>query len=367
MSVKHSQLGDFLATTLDDLPENYFEVTWDNQDYEACRIMQQDRYVIDGGDEVERKVMFDHSGRAHYRRYYDIDEPTAADVMHTIKAPWTQITTDYSWDELEILRNKNNAKGFIDLMKIKRTDALWSLAQKIEERFWKTPSTSSDDLYPYGVPYYINMMDKDTTTDGFVGQTIRYQDGNTGTTCAGVDASTEPKWRNWAALYTDIDNTMLKKFRLAFMYTRFKAPIIVNDPSNVRTLQKRIYTDFSNTADLMDLVDAKDDRHTTKEGLGRMIVADGPLVYINRLPVVPIPELESDTDLETTDATGAVYCVDFSFFIPYIQQGYWMKEGEPMTDRLQHTTFTIYIDGSHNNICLNRRRAGFVLHKALTA
>jgi len=36
----------------------------------------------------------------------------------------------------------------------------------IEERFWKTPTSAADDLYPYGIPYYLNMLDADSTTAG---------------------------------------------------------------------------------------------------------------------------------------------------------------------------------------------------------
>jgi len=44
-----------------------------------------------------------------------------------------------------------------------------------------------------------------------------------------------------------------------------------------------------------------------------------------------------------------------------------MNESEPRTDRGQHTTYTIFIDGAHNNLLLNKREAGFVLHKAIPA
>ena len=367
MSVKDTELLDLLATTLPDLPKQEFEVGWDNQDYEWCRIMQKSRYVINGGDMVERQIMLDNLGNARYRRNYDTDEPSTGNVMHTIRAPWCRLSADYSWDEFEILRNKNDAKGFIDMMKVKRVEGLWGLAELIENRAWKTPTSSTDDLYPYGVPYYIRMMDKDTTTDGFVGKTIRYQNGSTGTVCANIDASTEAKWRNYAALYTNIDNSFLKAFRLAFMYTRFKAPLIVKDPSNKRTAQKRIYTDFDTTAQLMDLADAKDDNHKGKDVLGNLRVDDGGLAFINRLPVVPIPQLENVTDPETGDAASPVYTVDFKYFIPFIHQGYWMKEKAPMTSVGQHTTFTVFLDGAHNNMCTNARLGGFVLHKALTA
>ena len=366
MAVKGSQLADLIMTTLDDLPKNYFDVTWDRQDYEFCRIYQTERTVIDGGEQIQRQVMLNPTGNARYRRYYDVDSPAVQDVMHQIRVPWCQLGTHYSWDRAEIAKQQNSAKGFIKLMKIRRLDGLWSLAKLIEDRAWKTPATSTDDLYPYGVSYYINWMNADTTTDGFVGQTIRYQDGNTGTTCAGIDASSESLWRNYAALYTTIDNAMLRTFRLAFLYTNFKAPLIVNDPSQPRNGAKRIYTTFENVVDLQDLADSKDDNHSGKDVLGNLRMDETGLVYVNRLPVIPIADLNSQTDPETGDDPESIYCINFEKFIPFVHDGYWLEESEAMTDRTQHTTFTVFLDGQHNNLCTNRREAGFVVHKALT-
>lgn len=367
MGVKNADLADLIATTLPDLPEQYFEVMWDNTDYEFCRIYQTERMEVDGGTNIQRKVMLDHSGNARYRRLFDTDDPQVSDVVDTITVPWTQIGTHYSWDKLEILRNKNSAKGFIRLLETRRIDGLWSLAQLIEERAWKTPTSSTDDLYPYGVPYYINHLAAGGTTAGFNGQTIRYQNASVGTVCAGIDASTEAKWRNYAAIYTTVDNAMLKTFRKAFLLTKFKAPLILNDPAQKRNAAKRIYCDADTAVSLQDLADAKDDKHTGKEVLGNIRMDDGALVLINRLPVVYITELDSFTEPVGDTATAPIYCIDFEKFIPYVQDGYWMEEGEPMTDRRQHTTFTVFLDGSHNNLCTNRRTCGFVIHKAIPA
>jgi hypothetical protein len=280
--------------------------------------------------------------------------------MHTIKVPWALIGTNYSWDEFELLQQKNSAKGFINLMKVRRTDGLWSLANLIEEKAWKTPTNATDDLYPYGVPYYLpvkNAAGSVNATNGFVGATITYQDATTGTVCANIDAANEEKWRSYAALYTAIDNAFLKSFRLAFMYTQFKAPLFVNDPSNKRQAAKRIYTDFDTVAQLMNLADQKDDNHSGKDALGNLRVDDSGLCTINRLPVVGIPQLNGAT-------YTPLYTVDFSKFVPVVHDGYWMEEKEPMVGRGQHTTYTVFLDGAHNNLCLNRRTCGFVMHKA---
>lgn len=361
MAVKNADLADLIAITLNDLPKQEFEVGWDNQDYEFCRIYQNERMEIDGGPQIERKVMLDPTGNARYRRLFDTDTPAVGDVMHTIKVPWTQIGTNYSWDKLEIMRNKNSAKGFINLMKVRRIDGLWSLADLIEERAWKTPESETDDLYPYGVPYYLSpYTDTSGTVNssaGFLGKAVKFQDGTYSYTRANISSNTEAKWRNYAAVYTAVDNALLKSFRKAFISTRFKAPLFINDPQNKRTAQKRVYTDLDTVTSLMELADKKDDRHTGKDVLSNLKVDEGGLCYINRLPVVYIPQLD-DAGLTP------IYCVDFAKFIPYVQDGYWMEEGEPMTDRGQHTTFTVFLDGAHNNLCLNMRTAGFIMHKA---
>lgn len=360
MSVKNEELLDLLQTTLEDMPKQEFEVMWDNPDYEFCRIYQKEAMSVDGGTSIMRKVMLDPTGNASYRRNFDTDTPMIGNVMQEINVPWCQLGTNYSWDKFEILRNKNSAKGFIDLMKVRRIDGLWALANLIETKAWLTPTSATDDLYPYGVAYYLNMLDAAATTAGFNARTIRYQDGTTGTICAGLDAAVHTKWKNYAALYTAVDNAMLKTFRTAFLKTRFKAPLFINDPSKQGNGQKRIYTNSDNVVELQALADARDDNHSGSDVMGNIRVDDSGLVFINRLPVQYIPELEDVT-------YDPIYCIDFKYFKPFVHAGYWMEESEPMTDRGQHTTFTVFLDGAHNNLCINRRRAGFVLHTAIPA
>ena len=360
MGVKLSQLADMIEITLADLPKQEFEVMWDDPEYEFCRIYQNERMEIDGGSSIKRKVMLDPAGGAHYRRTFDTDEPDVEDVMKGIEVPWCQIGTDYSWDIFEILLNKNNEKGFINLMKTRRVAKLWGLAALIEERAWKTPTSATDDLYPYGVPYYLTFYESDSTistTDGFNGEFIKYQDGTYSAEVAGLSATTYDKWRNYCAVYSDINNAMLEKFRTAFLLTRFKAPLFIKDPADKRVAAKRIYTDADTAVKLQTLADQRDDNHTGGELMGNIRADDSGVVFLNRVPVVYIPQLVGAT-------ASPIYCVDFSKFIPVTHSGRWMEESEPMIDRSQHTTFTVFLDGAHQNLCLNRRKAGFVLHKS---
>jgi len=370
--IANADLIDLIATTLPQLPEQYFEVTWTNNDYEACRIYQRDRMEVDGGTSIKRKVMFSNTGNARYRRLFDTDDPAVSDVMVEIDVPWTQIGTHYSWDILELKRNQS-ARGFIRLLETRRIDGLWSLADLIEERFWMTPDSSTDDLHPYGVPYYLNMLDAGSTTAGFLGRRVVFQDRVTSVTCAGISADTETKWKNYAATYTAVNNAMLESFRTAFMATKFKAPLILNDPAQARNAAKRVYCNLETIIKLQVLADARDDFHRGKDVLGNIRIDDGATVYLNRLPVVYINELDGTSVAPSQASTATItadpiYCVDFEKFIPYVQDGYWMEETEPISGGVtQHTTFTVFLDGSHNNLCVNRRKAGFVLHKPIIA
>jgi hypothetical protein len=214
------------------------------------------------------------------------------------------------------------------------------------------------------VPYYLNLLDSGDTTAGFRAKTITYQDASTGTNCAGLDAALaeNAKWRNYAAVYTTVDSTLLKKFRRAIIATQFKAPLFINDPSDVRAAQKRVYAGLDVTVGLQDLLDSRDDNHTPKDLMGGVLAQVEGTIMLNRMPVVYIPQLDSAT-LHPAKY-DPIFCVDFSYFQPVVHDGYWMEESDPMSDRSQHTTFTIYIDGAHNNLCTSRRRAGFVLHLA---
>ncbi|MCK5614406.1 hypothetical protein KAR91_71730, partial [Candidatus Pacearchaeota archaeon] len=324
--IANADLIDLIATTLPQLPEQYFEVTWTNNDYEACRIYQRDRMEVDGGTSIKRKVMFSPTGNARYRRLFDTDDPAVSDVMVEIDVPWCQIGTHYSWDILEIKRNASSARGFIRLLETRRIDGLWSLADLIEERFWMTPESATDDLNPYGIPYYLRMLDAGSTTDGFLGRRVVYQNGSTSTTCAGIDADVETRWKNWAATYTSVDNALLETFRTAFTRTKFKAPLIVNDPAQVRNAAKRVYCNADTIVKLQVLADARDDFHRGTDvmgnvkprPMGNIRIDDGATVYLNRLPVIYINQLDDVTNTQTSylSETDPIYCVDFEKFIP---------------------------------------------------
>lgn len=359
--VNNDQLQDLILTTLKDLPDGEFEIMWDSQNYEICQIYQQHRRQVDGGTSIQRNVILDRKGNARYRRLFDTDNPSVDNVQDTIDVPWAQLSTDYSWDVAEILRNRSSKKGFINLIRSRRAERMWDLAELIEERGWLTPTSATDKLYPYGIPYYLNKLNSGVTTGGFSGQTIRYQGGTTGTICAGIDASTNAKWRNYADVYDKVDNNLLRKLRRATRLTRFRpSPMAIKPGQDGPGMPIKLYAGIDIVTELEDLADKRDDNTGPMDLAGKNLHSYEGSVYFNKMPFVYVPHLDDDTD-------DPIYCVDWTKIQPVVQDSYWMVESKPMSDRGQHTTITVFLDGSHNNLCINRRTAGFVIHKPTTA
>jgi len=264
-----------------------------------------------------------------------------------------------------LLTQMSSEKAYISLIKTRVNDALWAWADLIEERGWKTPTSATDNLYPYGIPYYLNKLDAADTTAGFRGHTIRYQDASTGTVCAGLQAGAaagDTKWQNYADVYTLVDNALLKKFRKAFRLTRFFPPRFINNPGQDQETNRVIYVAGDEYDALGDLADKRDDRNTPQDLMGgvRVRINERGIPFINGHPVVYVPVLDDDTD-------HPIYAVDWTKIRAIVQDGYWMKEKDPMQSPFQHTVLVVYVDGRCCILCLNRKTAGFVLHHTTSA
>lgn len=350
---------DLLRTTLADLPKNKFEVMWTYQRYEFNRIFDEKKLVIDGGTSVKRNVVLDHTGQARFRQMFDLDQVNVGHVHKQIDVPWTQLSTQYAWDEVELMTQMNSTKGYISLIKTRVNDSLWAWADLIEERGWQTPTNSTDNLYPYGVPYYLNQIASGQTAGDFNGRTIVFGDTSTGTVCAGLDGATEPKWRNYADEYTVVDNSLLKKFRKAFRLTRFFPPKFINNPGEDQLTDRMVYVPGDVYDSLGDMLDKRDDNSQPQDLMGgvRVRINENGVPFVNGHPIVYIPYLDNDQ-------YNPIYAVDWTKLRTVVQDGYWMEEKAPMKSPTQHTVLVVYVDGRCCILCLNRRTAGFVLHLA---
>ena len=94
--------------------------------------------------------MTDQSGSARDTGLYEVDQMNVADVMATASIPYRHMTANYSIERREIAINRAPAQ-IVDLVRIRRNDAMISLAEHIEKRFWHVPADTSRTLRISGV------------------------------------------------------------------------------------------------------------------------------------------------------------------------------------------------------------------------
>lgn len=362
--ISNSDLVDLQNTTLQNLPKLDFEVALLRQQYQVINEwFKNDKVNVESGTSIVRNIILNTSGNARHVRLYQKTSLNVADVQVRITAPWVQVQSSYSIERREALRNRKPAM-YIELLKSRRIDGMLSLADLLEGRAWVSPDTSSDDLNPYGLPYWLskvmpsNASGYSATIDipgTFSGRRVLYNvSGSVTNNVGGIDPTANSQWRSYADTYTAIDQYFVKTMRKAFHATKFVSPMIVKDLKEGPSSKFRIYMGLQNLTDFEDL--------TTKanENLGPDLDKFHGVTTFRRVPVLYTPPLDSDAD-------SVVYGVNHAKFYPIVLDGDWMRESDPMMDVEQHNVITTFIDGSYQFFCTNRREAGFTLSHTLAS
>jgi hypothetical protein len=353
VGISNTDLIDLQRTTLQNLPDLEFEVALENQAYEVTnRWFKKDKKQVESGTSIQRNIMLDKTGNAKHVRLYQKTPINVADAQYLLSAPWVQVQTHYSIERREALRNRAPAR-YIDLLRSRRVDATVDLANLLELRAWLTPNNQNDDLNPRGVPYWINKAPTGVSQVGaFNGITIRFGDGSTSTVKAGLDgnASTSTKWRNWAFTYDAVNSDFVKRMRRAFHATKFQSPKSAKDIDRDEDQDFRIYMPLDPLTEFEDLVTKQNDNlgSDADKYHGTTRFRGCPIIYEN--------QLDADVD-------APVVALNHKKFVPFILEGDWMRESDPMMDVEQHNVMTTYIDGSYQFMCLNVREGGFIGHK----
>ena len=364
--IANDQLLDLTKTTLQNLPNLEFEMAMKNNEYPVMnQWFQGDKVEVESGTSIVRNIILETSGNARHVRLYQKTPINVSDIQFQVTAPWVQLQTHWSIERREALRNRAPAR-FIDLLQTRRLDAVVDLADMLEAAAWVAPSGSTDDLAPYGVPYWLSMLEDDTSTAGFNAYRVRWNSATyTGTTTkGGIDGSAQTRWRNYADLYTAINATFIARLRKAFHATNFKSPMIAKDLTQGPRSQYRLYTGLQNLCDYEDLVTQANDN------LGPDLDPYHGNTTFRRVPIQYVNALDSLTVLggnNTVNSPLPWYGVNHAKFYPIVLSGDWLREEPPMKDVEQHNVVTAFIDGSYQFFCKNVREAGFVIHKNIGA
>lgn len=338
------EIADLITTTQRDLGEmKWTDLASTLQEYIALNeIMQKEKVKFESGTGIQFNVMKEDSGAARNTGLYEVDTYNVKDVMATGYVPWRHSNTNYAIERRELKMN-SQPRRLVELVKVRRTDALLSWAKLCEDNFWSKPATSADELKPFGVFYWI----VGNNTEGFNGGDPSGFSGG----AAGLPTATYTRWKNWTAQYTAVTKPdLIAKMRKATVFTKFKPPVPIAQYN--RGPQRRgIYTNYDVLNTMETLLEDQNDN------LGNDVASKDSEVLFRKTPVKMAFSLEADLDY-----TDPVVGIDWSVFYPVFLEGEFMREEKNRVAPNQHSTFVTDVDTTMNYCCKDRRKC-FIINK----
>lgn len=346
MALQAEQIEDLVMLTLRNLGKGKWEdLTTDLQEMHFMpKILKEEKIQFAGSRGPERYIMVKHSGAAHHTGLFGVDQVTVGDVMKKISADWRHTTTYWAYDEREPEINEGPAE-LVNLVKIRRTDAMISLSELMEQTWWNNATSFTGDV-PFPLWYWVTKWPTGTSNPqlgGFFGLNPVDGSGTTLTTGAGgLSSTTYPRWANYAFKYTNITKAdLIASMRKAAAFTNFKPPVEIPDYARGED-RYGIYTNYDVVSALEVVGEQQNDN------LGRDIARmDGRILFHQR-PVNWVPILDAD-------ASDPIIGLNWAKIYPYFMQGEYLRENKPKDAPDQHRVKHMHIDLTWNTLATSRR------------
>jgi hypothetical protein len=337
---------DLVTTTLKNMERGtYADISKSLRNHPFLEmILKKEHVTFSRGQAAQFNVKVGRASSARWVKLNEAITPRIYDYMKTVSVPWRHVNTHWAVEERAIEMNMGEPEQLVDLIQVNRSSAYEDLADEIEAAAWSAPSSSSDEILPYGIAYWIVKASGDPSFQG--GAPSGFSD------VAGLSPTTYPNWKNWTGQYTAVTKgDLVKKLKKACRYTKFKSAYpkyskegVKGDPSLA------LFTTYSVKDQHEDLVQGQNDN------LGKDTAAYADATYFKRAPLV-------DVDYLTENASdNPVYGLNFKWWTIRFLKGEYLKEGKPTPRQDQHRTLQTHVDATLNIICRNRREAGFVLY-----
>ena len=335
MALSHDQILDLVKTTQKELGKmKWTEIATDLQEYEVLsKMLKRDKVSFATGEGLQRNLMVDESGAAKHVGLFNADDVNVGDVMQVMDVPFRHSTTNYAFDRRERAMNEG-PEQIVELIKVRRADAMISLAKLLEDCFWD--DHTGDNVTPFGIRYWV----QGSTSQGFNG-------GNHAQFASGpgnLSATDFPRWSNYTDKFSNITKgDAIKKMRRAPRLTDFKSPVDIPDYRTSKGQNYRIYMNEETISAFEDVGEAQN------ENLGRDLASMDGNISFRRNPLVYIPKLDAETN-------KPIYLINWGVFSVFFLKGEHLREDGPLRVAGQHNVYQVHVDLSWNSLCVDRRR-----------
>jgi hypothetical protein len=336
-------IADLVTTTQRDLGKmKWTDLAEDLQEYVALpSLLRTNRTMFGSGYGIQWNVMVGTSGAAHDAGLFDVDNVNIGDVMITGNIPWRHVNTNYAIEKREVSMNRSPAR-LIELVKIRRTDAMIDLAKHMETKLWSRPSVASTGDGLYGIPYWINY----SATEGLTG-TVPISGSET--TIGNINPTTYDQWRNRSYTYVNVTKQdLIRDWREAATKCGFRPPVAV--PQYGSGDRYGYYTEYDVIASLEEILEAQN------QNLGNDIASKDGRTIFRSTEVKWVPQLDGRTG-------SPIYGINWGVFKLVFLTGEYLRETGPIQASNQHNTLQTHVDLTMNAVCYDRRK-NFVLATA---
>jgi len=333
-----------------------FEGVMDRENFVVVdQWFRKERIKVTDGNSVEFRIIFNSNGQARFIRPYGTRPVEEVELARKGAAPWCHATTRAVYERTQLTKMRGASK-ILDYLKEQYYGAVLDILKLIDNSAFLLPDNATDDLTPWGVPYWVKPLDSGVVdyTGQFGGKTIRYADGTTSTVCAGLDGAVVDGWQNWAACKSGgINPTTLRTLRRGLAKTDFVPPKDIEEYINPAKPKRKVYMSIDDRVDYVELVNSGPD---PRNGDWNPFKTSGA-VTLDGCEVVGVGAMKNL-------AYNPIYILDHGVFNPFVHEAWWMESTEPMNDITQPHVFAKDWDCMYNFICTNLKRQ-VVVHDAV--
>jgi hypothetical protein len=347
VAISLNDVADIANTTIATFDRLKFSeiAATDEEHHFLPQLIDGENVKYEGGDEIKWDAMVRDSGGARNIGLFDKEQIVVRDIFEQGTVPWRRTVSPYAMDQLEIAVNTGNMNKIVDLVGGRRAAAFLALSNLVETDGWAKPSSSTDEITPFGLKYWMTKSISGTSATGSDGG---FNGGNPSGFSSGagnISSTAVPTWANWAHGYVNVSkDDLVYKMRLAAHRTNFKSPIKGKYTENKRGPDKKIwYMPYLTLNALETLAEQQN------ENLGNDIASkDGETVF-HRNPMRAVSKLDSDTD-------NPVYAVNWSVLYIVLLSGMALQETKVKPVAGMTETVGANIRLVWNTKCVNRRR-----------
>jgi len=345
MSIAAEAIDDLVKSTLESLPDpNFGMIAQDLPQYVVMnQLLRKDAIKFNSTENMTHKLMVDQSRTAEHVGLYADDDLSVQDNLQNVVVPMRHTTNNFIYDVTERAMNEG-PEQIVDLIGTRRVDMMLGLAEKLEQSFWKAPSSSSDVITPWGIKYWLKPA---TSSRGFNGGDITGFSSGPG----GLSSNTYTKWKHYNAVYDAFTDTDLAaELRRAYRACRFISPVKTLSNDGAQGSRYKLFCGEEVVEGLITMARAQND------SIGRDLAAYDGTVTFKRLPFQYVPQI----DIEWSSTSYPIFMLDTKHLKVMVHSKNNFRETGPDPVSGKHNVRAVFTDLTWNIMCTDRRRQAWI-------